>query len=256
MLEFRHFAWKVQVCKMCKEQVFPEKALPAHRPDKPGSFFQPGSSRCIRSCSTLRVKNGLFSKCASVWSRAQQVTLATFSAYGQEFWPMRMWLLSMANGHIWAWEDKNFCLNLCLWWLRQLGPTIAPFLQMVQDFVWEQCIIFWRLLLGPCSMRHSGHFLFSYLSAGFHTLVSAFVRHWASMHKQGICHFKAEIRYWGTIVEKAIRLLPTQCRVLGKANEAEPTFLRETIGMGEKKRKYRRLSRRGSNDKRKVAPSN
>lgn len=29
-----------------------------------------------------------------------------------------------------------------------------------------------------------------------HTLVSAFVRHWASMHKQGICHFKAEIRYW------------------------------------------------------------
>lgn len=118
-----------------QEQVFPEKAPPAHRPDKPGSFFLPGSSWCIRSCSTLRVKNGLFSKCASVWSRAQQVTLATFSAYGQEFWPMRMWLLSMANGHICAWEDKNFCLNLCLWWLRQLGPTIAPFLQMVQDFV-------------------------------------------------------------------------------------------------------------------------
>ena len=86
-------------------------------------------------------------------------------------------------------------------------------------------------------MRHSGHFLFSYLSAGFHTLVSAFVRHWASMHKQGICHFKAEIRYWGPIVEKAIRLLPTQCQAFGKANEVEPTFLHETIGMGEKKKK-------------------
>lgn len=57
------------------------------------------------------------------------------------------------------------------------------------------------------------------------------------MHKQGICHFKAEIRYWGPIVEKAIRLLPTQCQAFGKANEVEPTFLHETIGMGEKKKK-------------------